>query len=105
MKSTIVPVGSTASTVSNFVFKGRQEFNDVEELQQAQGSETFDSNWTGLYDAPAQAITPFTGTGLASLELGLPGYLSNQYHRGFFYFQQSPVNGAREPLGVVVYGL
>ncbi len=74
-----------------FGFKGRQEFNNIEELQQAQGSETFDSNWTGLYDAPAQAITPFTGTGLASLELGLPGYLSNQYNRGFFYFKQKEV--------------
>ncbi|MGH7869656.1 MAG: TonB-dependent receptor domain-containing protein, partial [Candidatus Dormibacteraceae bacterium] len=74
-----------------FGFKGRQEHNNVEELQQAQGSEFFSSNWTGLYDPAAQGITPFTGSGLASLELGLPGYLSNQYNRGFFYFQQKEV--------------
>ena len=36
-------------------------------------------------------ITPFTGSGLASLELGIPAYLSNQYNRGFFYFQQKEV--------------
>ncbi|HSU61483.1 MAG TPA: TonB-dependent receptor [Bryobacteraceae bacterium] len=74
-----------------FGFKGRQEFNNVRELQQAQGSDTFDSPWTGLYDASAQAIAPFTGSGLASLELGLPGYLSNQYNRGYFYFQQKEI--------------
>jgi Carboxypeptidase regulatory-like domain/TonB dependent receptor-like, beta-barrel len=74
-----------------FGFKGRQEFNNVKEVQQAQGSEMFDSAWTGLYDASAQAITPFTGSGLASLELGLPGYLSNQYNRGYFYFRQKEV--------------
>ncbi len=71
-----------------FGFKGRSEYNNVEELQQSQGSEFFGSNWTGLYNASSQAITPFTGSGLASLELGLPGYLSNQYNRGFFYFRQ-----------------
>jgi hypothetical protein len=74
-----------------FGFKGRQEFNNVEELQQAQGSEFFGSAWTGLYDPSAQAITPFTGSGLASLELGIPSYLSNQYNRGFFYFKQKEV--------------
>jgi hypothetical protein len=74
-----------------FGFKGRQEFNNVQELQQAQGSDSFDSQWTGLYDAGAQATTPFTGSGLASLELGLPSYLSNQYNRGFFYFRQKEV--------------
>jgi Carboxypeptidase regulatory-like domain/TonB dependent receptor len=74
-----------------FGFKGRLERNNVEELQQAQGSESFDSNWTGLYQASSQAITPFTGLGLASLELGLPGYLSNQYNRGYFYFRQKEV--------------
>lgn len=74
-----------------FGFKGRREFNNVEELQQSQGSNTFDSPWTGLYDASSQTITPFTGSGLASLELGLPGYLSNQFNRGYFYFQQKEV--------------
>jgi hypothetical protein len=74
-----------------FGFKGRSEYNNVEELQQAQGSDSFGSAWTGLYDPSAQAITPFTGSGLASLELGIPSYLSNQYNRGFFYFQQKEV--------------
>lgn len=74
-----------------FGFKGRLERNNVVELQQAQGSDAFDSNWTGLYDAAGQQLTPFTGSGLASLELGLPSYLSNQFNRGFFYFQQKEI--------------
>ena len=74
-----------------FGFKGRSEYNNVQEAQQAQGSESFDSAWTGLYDASAQTTTPFTGSGLASLEMGLPSYLSNQYNRGYFYFQQKEV--------------
>ena len=74
-----------------FGFKGRQEYNNVEELQQAQGSDFFGSNWTGLYDPSAQSITPFTGSGLATLELGIPSYLSNQYNRGFFYFRQKEI--------------
>jgi Carboxypeptidase regulatory-like domain/TonB dependent receptor len=74
-----------------FGFKGRQESNNVRELQQAQGSDFFSSAWTGLYDAGSQALTPFTGSGLASLELGLPSYLSNQYNRGFFYFKQKEI--------------
>ena len=74
-----------------FGFKGRLERNNVVELQQAQGSDSFDSNWTGLYDAAGQQLTPFTGSGLASLELGLPSYLSNQFNRGFFYFQQKEI--------------
>ncbi len=71
-----------------FGVKGRLERNNVVELQQAQGSDGFDSAWTGLYDPAAQGIASFTGSGLASLELGLPGYLSNQYNRGYFYFKQ-----------------
>jgi hypothetical protein len=74
-----------------FGFKGRSEYNNVEELQQAQGSNSFGANWTGLYSAAADGITPFTGSGLASLELGLPNYLSNQYNRGYFYFQQKDI--------------
>lgn len=74
-----------------FGFKGRSERNNVVELQQSQGSDSFDSDWTGLYDAAGQQITPFTGSGLASLALGLPSYLSNQYNRGYFYFQQKEV--------------
>jgi hypothetical protein len=71
-----------------FGFKGRQEYNNVEELQQAEGSHSFYGDWTQLYDPSAQAAAPFTGTGFASLMLGLPTYLSDQYNRGYFYFRQ-----------------
>lgn len=74
-----------------FGFKGRQEFNNVEELQQSQGSDSFYGDWTSQYDTNAQAATPFTGSGFGSLELGLPTYLSNQYNRGYFYFQQKEI--------------
>lgn len=72
-------------------FKGRQEFNNVQELQQAQGSDSFYADWTSLYDPAGQQAVPYTGTGLASLELGLPTYLSNQYNRGYFYFKQKEI--------------
>ncbi len=71
-----------------FGFKGRQEYNNIEELQQAEGSHSFYGDWTQLYDPSAQAAAPFTGTGFGSLLLGLPTYLSNQYNRGYFYFRQ-----------------
>ena len=74
-------------------FKGRQEYNNVEELQQAEGSHSFYSSWTGLYDPSAQGQAAFTGSGLAGVLLGLPTYLSNQYNRGFFYFQQKEIDG------------
>ena len=74
-----------------FGFKGRQEMNNVQEVQQSQGSDSFDNFWTGLYSPEAQGVTPFTGSGLASLELGLPSYLSNQFNRGFFYFRQKEI--------------
>ncbi len=69
-------------------FKGRQEYNNVRELQQAQGSHSFDAEWTALYDPASDAAKYLTGTGMADVLLGLPGYLSNQYNRGYFYFQQ-----------------
>lgn len=69
-------------------FKGRQEYNNVEELQQAEGSHSFYGDWTQLYDPAALGPKAFTGTGFADVLLGLPTYLSNQYNRGFFYFQQ-----------------
>ena len=72
-------------------FKGRQEYNNIEELQQAEGSHSFYSDWTGLYDPAAQGQASYTGTGMASVLLGLPSYLSNQYNRGFFYFQQKEI--------------
>jgi len=69
-------------------FRGRQEYNNVREMQQAQGSHGFNNSWTGLYDPTSQAEVPFTGLGFGTMELGLVTYLSNQYNRGYFYFQQ-----------------
>lgn len=68
--------------------KARTEYNNVRELQQAQGSHGFDSVWTGLYDAANDSAVPFTGLGVASEALGIPGELSNQNNRGYFYFRQ-----------------
>lgn len=75
----------------NMQFGGkiRREYNNVRELQQAQGSHDFGGAWTALYDPADDAASSYTGVGLASLALGLPTYLSNQYNRGYFYFQQS----------------
>ncbi len=74
-------------------FRGRQEYNNVAELQQAEGSHSFYADWTQLYDPSSQAATPYTGTGFAGVLLGLPTYLSNQYNRGYFYFQQKEFDG------------
>jgi hypothetical protein len=71
-----------------FGFRGRQEYNNIRELQQAHGSHSFYNDWTALYDAENDAPTSFTGLGFGSVLLGLPTYLSNQYNRGYFYFQQ-----------------
>jgi hypothetical protein len=74
----------------SMVFGGRvrRENNNVRELQQSQGSHDFAEAWTALYDAAGDQAVPFTGVGLASMALGLPTYLSNQFNRGYFYFQQ-----------------
>jgi hypothetical protein len=69
--------------------KVRKEWNNIRELQQAQGSHDFGGPWTSLYDANDDAPAPFTGSGFADMLLGLPSYLSNQYNRGFFYFRQT----------------
>jgi hypothetical protein len=68
--------------------KARYEYNNIRELQQAQGSHDFYSDWTALYDVANDDFTPFTGTGLPSILMGLPTFLSNQYNRGYFYFEQ-----------------
>lgn len=72
-------------------FKGRQEFNNVNQLQQAQGSHSFYANWTALYDPSSESATPYTGSGFAELLLGLPTALRDQYNRGYFYFQQKEI--------------
>ncbi|MGH9630531.1 MAG: TonB-dependent receptor domain-containing protein, partial [Bryobacteraceae bacterium] len=74
-----------------FGFKGRSEYNNVRELQQAQGSHSFDEDWTALYDPASRDATPRTGDGFAGMLLGLPTYLSNQYNRGYFYFRQKEI--------------
>ncbi len=66
----------------------RQEYNNVRELQQAQGSHDFGPDWTALYDAPNDAALPYTGSGLADMALGLPTTLRNQYNHGYYYFRQ-----------------
>jgi hypothetical protein len=74
-----------------FGFRGRREQNYVEELQQTQGSHNWGPAYTTLFDQPDLAPFPDTGSGFAELLLGLPNFLSDQYNRGFFYFQQSQV--------------
>lgn len=67
----------------------RHEYNNVRELQQAQGSHSFGEDWTALYDAASNQSVPYTGVGVASMALGLPTFLSNQFNRGYYYFRQS----------------
>ncbi|MGH9675395.1 MAG: TonB-dependent receptor domain-containing protein, partial [Bryobacteraceae bacterium] len=71
--------------------KVRFEYNNIRELQQAQGSHTFGGNWTALYDPVADTAVSFTGNGIASMALGLPTFLSDQFNRGYFYFEQQEV--------------
>jgi len=71
-----------------FGFKGRQEYNNVRELQQAMGSHYWGPDWTGQFDPASQQQVSFTGSGFGTMLLGIPSYLSNQYNRGYFYFQQ-----------------
>jgi Carboxypeptidase regulatory-like domain/TonB dependent receptor len=77
----------------SFQFGGRirREDNNVRELQQAQGSHDFAEAWTAQYDPSSDQALPFTGVGVASMALGLPTFLSNQFNRGYFYFQQYEV--------------
>ena len=67
----------------------RREYNNVRELQQSQGSDTFGIDWTSLYDAKSNQTVPYTGVGIASMALGLPTFLSNQFNRGYYYFRQT----------------
>ena len=71
-----------------FGFKGRKEYNNVRELQQAQGSHSLYADWTQQFDPSAGGPVNFTGSGFGGVLLGLPTYLSDQYNRGYFYFQQ-----------------
>ncbi len=73
---------------ARFGIRARKELNNVREMQQAQGSHSFYGDWTQLYDPASDYYTSYTGSGFASMLLGLPTYLSNQYNRGYFYFRQ-----------------
>lgn len=68
--------------------KFRPEYNNVRELQQAQGSHDWQGGWTSLYDPVGDQAVSFTGNGFADMLLGLPSFLSNQFNRGYFYFRQ-----------------
>jgi hypothetical protein len=72
-----------------FGFRGRKEQNNIEELQQAQGSHGWSPAYTTDWSPTAFGGAPDTGSGFAELMLGLPDYLSDQYNRGFFYFRQT----------------
>ncbi|HXX23528.1 MAG TPA: TonB-dependent receptor [Terriglobia bacterium] len=74
-----------------FGFRGRKEQNNIEELQQAQGSHSWDPAYTTDWSQAAFGPAPDTGSGFAELLLGTPDYLSDQYNRGFFYFRQTEV--------------
>jgi hypothetical protein len=74
-----------------FGFKGRREYDNARELQQAQGSHTFGGDWTSQFDPASQTAVARTGAGFATMLLGLPTYLSNQYNRGYFYFRQMEI--------------
>lgn len=71
-----------------FGAKLRQEYNNIQELQQAQGSHGFYSDWTAQWDPANESAAPFTGFELATTLLGTPTHLRNQANRGFFYFEQ-----------------
>ena len=71
-----------------FGAKLRQEYNNIRELQQAQGSHTFGEEWTAQWDPANRIAEPFTGDGIATVLLGIPTALRNQANRGYFYFEQ-----------------
>ncbi|MCL4794963.1 MAG: TonB-dependent receptor [Bryobacteraceae bacterium] len=66
----------------------RQEQNNIMERQQAQGSHSFAGGWTAQFAPASDNAVPFTGDGFASMALGLPGSLTNNFNRGYFYFRQ-----------------
>ncbi|MGA2985921.1 MAG: TonB-dependent receptor [Terriglobia bacterium] len=74
-----------------FGFRGRKEQNNIEELQQAQGSMGFGSAYTSLFDAPNLSPYPDTGSGFAEMLLGTFYGDDNELNRGFFYFRQTQV--------------
>jgi len=71
-----------------FGFKGRQEYNNIGDWQQQEGSHYWGNDWTGQFDPQAKQQLSFTGSGFGTMLLGIPSYLSDQYNRGYFYFRE-----------------
>jgi len=71
--------------------KVRFEYDNIRELQQAQGSHDFSPNWTALYDPVNDDRAPFTGSGAAEMALGLFSVIGNNYNRGYYYFEQQEI--------------
>ena len=71
--------------------KVRFEYDNIRELQQAQGSHSFNPTWTALYDPINDRATPFTGAGAADMALGLFSTVRNNYNRGYYYFEQQEI--------------
>ena len=71
--------------------KVRYEYDNIRELQQAQGSHSFNPTWTALYDPVNDRATPFTGAGAADMALGLFSTVRANYNRGYYYFEQQEI--------------
>jgi len=71
--------------------KVRFEYDNIRELQQAQGSHDFSPNWTALYDPINDDRAPYTGSGAAEMALGLFSVIRNNYNRGYYYFEQQEI--------------
>jgi hypothetical protein len=72
-----------------FGFRGRREQNNIEELQQAQGSIGWGAAYTSLFDNSNLLPYPDTGSGFAEMLLGTFHGDDNELNRGFFYFRQT----------------
>jgi len=62
--------------------------NNIQELQQAQGSHSWGPFWTAQYNPVDDNAEAFTGMGFADMLMGMPEVLGAQFNRGFFYFGQ-----------------
>ena len=69
--------------------KARWEHNNnIQELQQAQGSHSWGPFWTAQYSPADDSAVSRTGIGFADMIMGMPEVFTNQFNRGFFYFGQ-----------------
>lgn len=65
------------------------ERNNTRQSQQGQGRYKYAGDLTSLGDPVAQQGLPFTGNGLADLELGWGQYYRINFNRPYYYLQQS----------------